>query len=225
MKLIKRINKSSVGQKVLGFIIFIITKFIFTSIKWECLDLDNKNLIFKNKKPYIFCCWHNKLFLGPHFLPKNLTHNVLISGHSDALVTVILLKLLKLNIIFGSSMKGGTNAFLKMVKSIRKGESVSITPDGPRGPREKVKEGIIKLAQVTGAPIIPLVWYTEKYKKLNSWDQFIIPYPFSKGSYLFGKAIFIERKLSEQQLKVEKQKVENVLKNLTLLSEKKHKKE
>ena len=50
-------------------------------------------------------------------------------------------------------MKGGTNAFLKMVKSIRKGESVSIIfPDGPRGPREKVKEGIIKLAQVTGAP-------------------------------------------------------------------------
>ncbi len=223
MKLIKRINKSSIGQKILGFFIFVITKFIFYSIRWNCLDLNNKNLIFKSKKTYIFCCWHNKLFLGPHFLPKHLTHNVLISGHSDALVTVILLKLLKLKIVFGSSMKGGTKAFLKLVKSIREGECVSITPDGPRGPREKVKEGIIKLAQVTGAPIIPLVWNTEKYKILDSWDKFVIPYPFSKGSYIFGKAIFIERKLSENQFEAKKQKVENTLKKLTLLSEKKYK--
>jgi len=220
MKLIKRINKSLIGQKVLGFVIFIITKFIFFSIRWECLDINNKNLIFNSKKPYIFCCWHNKLFLGPHFLPKHLVHNALISRHSDAMVTVILLKLLKINIIFGSSMKGGTKAFLKMVKSIRNGESVAITPDGPKGPREKVKDGIIKLAQVTGAPIIPLVWFSNKHKKLDSWDKFVIPYPFSKGNYIFGKAIFIERKLSGNELKQNKQKIENILKKLTLLTEK-----
>tara|TARA_B100001175_G_scaffold296785_1_gene285984 strand:- start:491 stop:1153 length:663 start_codon:yes stop_codon:yes gene_type:complete len=220
MKLIKRISKSLIGQKFLGFIIFIITKFIFTSIRWKCLDISNKNLIYNSKKPYIFCCWHNKLFLGPYFLPKHFKINALQSSHSDGMMTAILFKLMKINIIFGSSKKEGSKAFFNMVKSIKKGESVAITPDGPKGPREKVKDGIIKLAQVTGAPIIPLVWFTNKNKKLDSWDKFVIPYPFSKGNYVFGKAIFVNRKLNQNELKQKKQSVEDTLKKLTWLAEK-----
>ena len=164
MKIIKRIGKTSVGQKIIGFLIFLITKFVFRSIKWDCIDRKTKDLIFKNKTSYIFCCWHNKLFLGPYFLPKDIVINALQSSHSDGMMTAVIFKLIKFNIIFGSSMKGGAKAFIKMVKSINRGESIAITPDGPKGPKEKVKDGVIKLAQVTGAPIVPLVWSTKKEK-------------------------------------------------------------
>ena len=77
--------------------------------------------------------------------------------------------------------KKGVSAFIKMIKAIENGESIAITPDGPKGPKEIVKDGIIKLAQTTGAPIVPLFWKVKNHKLLNSWDNFIIPFPFSKG--------------------------------------------
>ena len=76
-----------------------------------------------------------------------------------------------------------------MIKAIENGESIAITPDGPKGPKEIVKDGIIKLAQTTGAPIVPLFWKVKNHKLLNSWDNFIIPFPFSKGVYIFGEPI------------------------------------
>ena len=221
MKIIKKIGKTLVGQKIIGFLIFLITKFVFCSIKWDCIDKKTKDLIFKNKRSYIFCCWHNRLFLGPYFLPKDIIINALQSSHSDGMMTAVIFKLIKFNIIFGSSMKGGAKAFIKMVKSINRGESIAITPDGPKGPKEKVKDGIIKLAQVTGAPIVPLVWNTKKSKTITSWDNFLIPYPFSRGLYLFGKPIYINRNLSETNFYKKKIKVEKEINNLTTLIDKK----
>ena len=215
MNVIKKLTKNIFGQKIIGFLIFVITKFIFHSIRWNCLSKKNQDIIFKKKQPYIFCCWHNRLFQGPYLLPKHYKINALQSSHSDGMMTAIIFKLMKINIIFGSSKKDGSKAFFKMVKSIQKGESIAITPDGPKGPKQKVKDGLIKLSQVTGAPIIPLVWYTKKNKKINSWDNFIIPYPFSKGAYLFGKPMYINRKLNLNEFKQARQKVEDELNNLT----------
>ena len=120
-----------------------------------------------------------------------------------------------MNVILGSSKKGGMQAFRKMVKCIKSGESVAITPDGPKGPKEKVKEGIIKLAQITETSIIPLVWTTNKFKLINSWDNFVIPYPFSKGVYSFGKPIYVKKQINEYELETARQNLENEIKRLT----------
>ena len=112
-------------------------------------------------------------------------------------------------------------AFRKMVKCLQLGESIAITPDGPKGPKEKVKEGIIKLAQMTNTPIIPLVWATRKYKIINSWDNFVLPYPFSKGIYSFGKPIYIEKKVNINKFELERQNLENEIKRLTKILESK----
>ena len=220
MNIIKKFSKNPIGQKIIGYIVFLITKSIFHSIRWNCLSKGDKDKIFKEKQPYIFCCWHNRLFLGPYLLPQNQKINALQSTHSDGMMTAIIFKLMKINIIFGSSKKSGAKAFFDMVKSIKNGESIAITPDGPKGPKQKVKDGLIKLGQVTGAPIVPLVWYTKKNTRVNSWDNFIIPYPFSKGVYLFGKPIYINRKLNLNEFKQTRQKVEDELNNLTAFIEK-----
>ena len=78
-------------------------------------------------------------------MPRNRIINALQSSHSDGMVTSIAFKHLGMNVILGSSKKGGMQAFRKMVKCIQLGESVAITPDGPKGPKEKVKEGILNV--------------------------------------------------------------------------------
>ncbi len=220
MNIIKKFSKNSFGQKIIGIIVFLISKFIFHSIRWDCLSKKEKKIIFKKKQSYIFCCWHNRLFLGPYFLPKHVKINALQSSHSDGMMTAIIFKLININIIFSSSKRGGTKAFINMVKAIKNGESVALTPDGPKGPKQKIKDGLIKLSQFTGAPIIPLVWYTKKNKVINSWDKFIIPYPFSKGVYMFGKPIYIKRKLNQVEFKRVKLDIEKEMNNLCIFAEK-----
>ena len=219
MRIIKRFSKTNIGQKLIGFLFYSITSLISRSIKWEYLVENEKLNIFNSDKKYIFCCWHNKLFLGPHLLPRNRIINALQSSHSDGMVTSLAFKYLGMNVILGSSKKGGMQAFRKMVKCIQLGESVAITPDGPKGPKEKVKEGIIKLAQITDTSIIPLVWATKKFKLINSWDSFVLPYPFSKGVYSFGKPINVKKKVNEEEFEFIRQNLENEIKRLTKLVE------
>ena len=215
MRVIKRFSKTHIGQKLIGFLFYSITSLISRSIRWEYLVQNEKSNIFNSNKEYIFCCWHNRLFLGPHLLPRNRVINALQSSHSDGMVTSIAFKYLGMNVILGSSKKGGMQAFRKMVKCIKLGESVAITPDGPKGPKEKVKEGIIKLAQITETSIIPLVWTTNKFKLMNSWDNFVLPYPFSKGVYSFGKPIYVKKQINEYELETARQNLENEIKRLT----------
>ena len=217
MRILKRFSKTKYGQKSIGFLFYLITKFICFSIRWKCYDEDQKSNIFNKKNQYIFCCWHNRLFLGPHLLPRNRIINALQSSHSDGMITSIAFKYLGMNVILGSSMKGGMQAFRKMVKCIQNGESIAITPDGPKGPKETVKEGVIKLAQITGIPIVPLVWSTKKFKIIDSWDNFVIPFPFSKGIYTFGKPIYVDKKISENNFEILRLEVESEIKRLTKL--------
>ena len=215
MRVIKRFSKTHIGQKLIGFLFYSITSLISRSIRWEYLVENEKSNIFNSNEEYIFCCWHNKLFLGPHLLPRNRVINALQSSHSDGMITSLAFKYLGMNVILGSSKRGGMQAFRKMVKCIKLGESVAITPDGPKGPKEKVKEGIIKLAQITETSIIPLVWTTNKFKLINSWDNFVIPYPFSKGVYSFGKPIYVKKQINEYELETARKNLENEIKRLT----------
>ena len=217
MLIIKRFSKTSIGQKLIGLLFYSLTSFICRSIRWRFVSDKTHHDIINTKDQYIFCCWHNKLFLGPHLLPKNRIINALQSSHSDGMITSIVFKYLGMNIILGSSMKGGVSAFRKMVKSIQLGHCIAITPDGPKGPKEILKVGIIKLSQITGTPIVPLVWVTSKYKSINSWDNFIIPYPFSKGIYCFGKPIHIDKNLNKYDLEKTRKFVEEEINRLTIL--------
>ena len=167
MRVIKYFSKTKFGQRFIGFVFYSLTSFVHRSIRWKYLIESEKSNIFNNNQKMIFCCWHNRLFLGPHILPRNRIINALQSSHSDGMITSTAFKFLGMNVILGSSNRGGMQAFRQMVKCMQLGESVAITPDGPKGPKEKVKDGIIKLAQITNSPIIPLVWSTKKFKIIN----------------------------------------------------------
>ena len=189
MRIIKRFSKTNIGQKLIGFLFYSITSLISRSIKWEYLVENEKSNIFRSDKKYIFCCWHNRLFLGPHLLPRNRIINALQSSHSDGMVTSVAFKYLGMNVILGSSKKGGMQAFRKMVKCIQLGESIAITPDGPKGPEKIPKPGIIRAAQKTGAIIIPVASCSTKNWQFINWHTFFLEKPFGKIFLEYGAPI------------------------------------
>ena len=101
--------------------------------------------------------------------------------------------------------KNKSPSLRKVFKILNEKNYIGITPDGPRGPNKKVSEGIIKIAMHSQVPIIPLGFASNKNFKLNSWDSFLITYPFSKCNFVWGDPITIPSSTKENE--IEKYKI------------------
>jgi len=141
---------------------------------------------------HIFAFWHCKLLMMGIGL-KGCNGYTLISSHRDGGFIADTLALQGFKSIRGSSTRRGARALIQMIqKSKTESCDFGITPDGPKGPREIVKPGIILLAKKTGVKIYPVVWATSRYWKIkSSWDHFYIPQPFSRGIFIFGDPLSI----------------------------------
>jgi lysophospholipid acyltransferase (LPLAT)-like uncharacterized protein len=117
--------------------------------------------------------------------------------------------------VFGSSTRGGAVAFIKLARLLRAGEIVGITPDGPKGPRMRANDGIVALARLSGVPIIPLTFSTSLQYECGSWDRFVLPFPFGRGVFLWGKPIYISKKADEVEMSEKRAELESALLKLT----------
>jgi Kdo2-lipid IVA 3' secondary acyltransferase len=99
----------------------------------------------------------------------------------------------------GSSSRRGPQALLELTSQAKCGHDVAITPDGPRGPRYVVQDGVISLAQVTGLSIVPVTWNTNRKFCMKSWDRFQIPLPFARCEMVLNRPIVVPRSASEAE--------------------------
>lgn len=193
----------SLGKKLLQIILpHLILNFV--RVLTLTLRIDRKQRAFsrslsKNGKNVIYAFWHSDMIV-PGFMLRKLGVKVLVSQHRDGGYLADALEMAGFDTVRGSSTRGGARAMVQLTKSARKGSSVMITPDGPRGPRHIVQPGIIFLAKKTGLPIIPMSVKTSKYWQLPSWDKFVIPKPFSKLTLVFGKPIYVSPELNNDDL-------------------------
>jgi len=169
--------------------------------------------------PSIVAFWHGRMFLLP-FALRDYAQKVaiLISRHRDGELIARVVEKLGFKTVRGSAGKGkgGSRAFLRMLKLLEDGFTVAITPDGPKGPREVVKPGIVKLSMSTGIPIYPLTFGCSSCYRLNSWDRFIIPRPFSKCRVILGPPLDPRKFEKEEDMRKE---LELKLKELTYEAE------
>ncbi len=154
--------------------------------------------IKESGRTIIFAVWHGDLWLPTYHL-KDKGYVALVSPSTDGEYIGRTLSKLGWDIIRGSTSKGGSRSLLKLVKSLRKGKDIAITPDGPRGPIHKVKPGITYLAQKTDSLIIPIGVSFVRRKVFSSWDRFSLPYPFSKAALVYGEAFEIKADLQSGQ--------------------------
>ena len=183
-------------------ILFGIKKFIFITGVTAKISLAGKEIIdelIEQRQPFIICAWHHDIYFTAWLL-KNMNLTALISSSKDGEYINQILSGFGFRAVRGSSTRGGVGAMKQLVRCLKDGHSVAITPDGPQGPIHHVQEGIIALAKMTGVPIIPWRYEGSSCWNLNSWDKHKIPKPFTKISSVFGKPLFVPKSISNSDL-------------------------
>lgn len=124
----------------------------------------------------------------------------LISEHSDGRIIARATEYMGLHSVAGSSTRGGAKAALELIRKVKEGFDIAITPDGPKGPRYEMKKGVLRLSKDTGARLFPATLSFERYWQFRSWDQMILPKPFSKAVCLIGEPIIVPANITEEEL-------------------------
>lgn len=143
--------------------------------------------------PFIVAMWHGRLALLHHLRHGRTPLIALISTHRDGQLISKCAWWFDMGTVSGSSSRGGMRAVRELIRLARAGHSLFITPDGPRGPRMQVNEGIIDIARLTGLPILPASISCSRGPFLKTWDRFLVPVPFARTAIRWGEPIRIGR--------------------------------
>ena len=166
-------------------------------------------------KPFIACFWHGRLMMMPYNWRRDVPFYMLISGHADGQLIADTIGRFGFRSLAGSTKRGGSGALRAMVKVLKEGGCIGITPDGPRGPRMRASDGAIALARLSGAPLVPLSFSASRRRVMASWDRFIMPLPFSSGVFLWGEPIEVSRNAGEDEMEAARDRLENALNQVT----------
>ena len=203
-------------ERLLASIGAAILRLLFLTIR---LRLDDRSGISENafETPGILCFWHNRIlgitlsFLRKYPRGKRGGVTVLTSPSKDGEILSRVVGALGMGSVRGSSSRRGSRALLELVRIIRNGGDMAITPDGPRGPRYSLGPGVILLAQTTGASILPSHASFSRCLRMKTWDGFIIPLPFSTISVRIDGQITIPQNLSEEAFEQARKNLEDIL--------------
>tara|TARA_B100000965_G_scaffold244452_1_gene205150 strand:+ start:629 stop:1306 length:678 start_codon:yes stop_codon:yes gene_type:complete len=174
----------------------------------------------KKNKSFIYSFWHDQLLMCPLTWDSNSEIKVLISKHRDGDIITKVISILGFGSIRGSTNKpeknknkGSLRALRQIIKSLNNNISIGISPDGPKGPRHRVSDGIIHIARLSEKEIIPVGIGFKKKWILNTWDRFIIPKIFNEICFVWGKPMKVSKN-SRQSLKLKKE-LETLMNKLT----------
>ena len=205
---------------IAAFLIF--AGFRLISLTWRCRFTDVHHFLRQPHGPMIFCLWHNRLGLSmtmwERFGRKNIHSSglaALISASHDGGVLARALHYFKVEAVRGSSSRRGAQALLELTSYTDRGYSIAITPDGPRGPRYVVQDGIIALAQLSGSPILPVSTHLRWKLTIKSWDRFQIPLPFARCEVRIGMPLKVPRELTDAEREVLKRELQERMRAIT----------
>jgi len=205
----KFLLRSGPISAVLGFVIWSWMALVTRTIRWQVEGTESARAIWAQPSGTIVAGWHSRILLLPAGWTKEMRHwpgrtapgAMLISLSPDAEPVTRAIHWLGLEAIRGSKTnrkkrdkaKGGGRAIAEASRLLKAGGAVCITPDGPRGPAEHVGPGPILLAQRAGAKILPYGLAARPAKRLNTWDRFLVPLPFTRGAIVFGEPLQVAK--------------------------------
>ena len=167
-----------------------------------------------DEKQHVCVTWHGELFMSPQAyrtVHKKHPASAIISSHFDGGLIAGTLQFLHIRPLRGSSRKGAKQVLLQAFKSIRQGEEVLITPDGPKGPRHSMSDGAIGLALKSKLPIFVMNYTAQNYWQLSSWDKFVIPKPFSKVDFYMQSLTLEDMSIEEAKAYLHQKMLEHTI--------------
>ncbi|HET8656779.1 MAG TPA: lysophospholipid acyltransferase family protein [Longimicrobiaceae bacterium] len=172
---------------------------LMRTTRYEAIDEQHYREWLGSGRTAIYVLWHGRL------LPCSYRHRheglaTLISQHRDGDYIARVVEGWGFRTVRGSSSRGGGAALRQLVRLLREGTSIAVTPDGPRGPRQKMKLGPLLAARLTGVPMIPVTAGTDRAWWFEGWDRFLVPKPFARFRIAYGAPIFVPRTADEGEL-------------------------
>jgi len=156
--------------------------------------------LWRNGEPVILASWHDQLLLIPlgYAGPGG---QILISRSRDGELIARTVKYLGHHAVRGSSSRGGSAAFKQLLRLAKQPYDIGITPDGPRGPRHLIKDGVVQLTRLSGRAVVPVALVSSRGHRFKSWDRFLLPYPFGRIVYSYGEPLYCGRDEDPEQFK------------------------
>ncbi len=188
------------------------------TLRIERVNYETVDRRINERQSFLFCLWHGRM-LVPIFVHRNQKIIPMISMHSDGEMITSIVKKLGYGAVRGSSKKGGKQAFDNLLEHLKNGDIGAMLPDGPTGPRHHLKKGTIFLAAQSGVPIIPLTFAAKTYWKLNSWDRFIIPKPFTRCVVYYGDPVTVPEDIPLDEIESRREQLEAVMMDLLRTAE------
>ena len=208
-------------QSLLAALIYFLIRVVGFTLRSEWRD--HSGLLAGTTQPVIFCVWHNRLALSL-LIQRDYVQKLqparrlaaIVSASRDGAMVARVLEHFDALPVRGSSSRRGPQALLELTRVAAQGRDLAITPDGPRGPRYVVQEGVIALAQLTGMPIVPVSYHLNWKFRTKSWDGFQIPFPFARWTVTFGEPVGVPREATDAEREQARRDLETRLKNLTV---------
>mmetsp|Transcript_3523 Transcript_3523/g.2106 ORF Transcript_3523/g.2106 Transcript_3523/m.2106 type:complete len:217 (+) Transcript_3523:227-877(+) len=211
--MLKKIKKKIIAHPLAHSLLYKLV--IMYSRTFKLLIENEKQWIshIKNGDKVLLCWWHQQFFGFVYYGRTLQKYNpsIIISDSDDGEALSGVIKRTGWAPVRGSSAKGGKKAFRNILRKLKKSNLAGHTVDGPTGPIGIVKPGVVGIAQLTGAAIVPVYLITDKFWLVNSWDRFLIPKPFSKVKIKFGEIILCKRISDKNYLELRRKMIEQTM--------------
>ncbi len=179
---------------------YLVAQAIFRTCRITVIGKENEDQFLRLGKPSLFVSWHQGLLYYAHHF-RNRNGIVMVSRSKDGEIIDRVIKLFGFHSARGSSSRGGKEALEVMIDTINRTKcSGGVVGDAPRGPFGVAKIGIIKLAQETGLPLIPVMWWAKRKIMFNSWDKTLLPLPFTRIVFLYEPPVYVPADASREQM-------------------------
>jgi len=196
----KRLLRHPTIQALLARLLGLYLAFALRTTRWRLEGAEHLGAMMA-QPPAVVAFWHERLplmailWLRARKLPDAVPTRVhiLVSQHRDGRLIGEVMRRFDMNVVLGSSSRGGVGGLRNLLDILRRRELVGITPDGPRGPARQPAPGVAQLAALSGAPVLPCAAQTSRRWVLRSWDHMVVPKPFGRGVVVCGPLIQVPR--------------------------------
>jgi lysophospholipid acyltransferase (LPLAT)-like uncharacterized protein len=213
----KRLLKSTAGGAVVSAGVNAYIRLVAATSRRDFIGREHADALLAGDRGFILAFWHARLLMGPIMRREaNRPVHMLISSHRDGELIAAAVRGFGIELIRGSAQdpkkpeknKSGAPAVAAMAAALKSGAIVGMTPDGPRGPAEVAKIGAVRLAAMTGAPILPAGYAAMRAKRLSTWDGFVLTLPFSRMAFAARAPIHVEPDADVQALEEARRRLE-----------------
>ena len=192
-----------------------VLRFLRATTRFEVVGADALESRWRAGAPMVFAFWHGRSIMLPFLVRGRRDAYIMNSTHRDGEIITRALEHFGIHSTRGSSTRGAVGGTLALLRALRRGNSVALIPDGPRGPAGVAKAGAVELAASGGAPVIPLSFSASRAVRLNGWDRMMLPVPGARVVCVVGDALAVGEGGGRADRELRRATLELSLKELT----------